>query len=204
MDIKTLSVPPLGANCYIVKNAEFTIVIDPGGAADMIFEAADRHIDAILLTHGHFDHAGGSARLASLTGAPIYVHKEDAAMLSDAKESMATQFGFSFDAVTPNVLFEDNETLTWGNLSFRTLHTPGHTAGSTCFLVGDCLFSGDTLFAGTVGIFAPEKKRQMQSSVRRLASLPPHTKLYPGHEGTSTIEAERTHNPFMNFNWEWE
>ncbi len=205
MEISVLRVGPLSVNCFLAGNGQDLGIIDPGEDAEAIIAAVgDKKPSGIFLTHGHFDHVGAAAALRAHFSVPIYIHKEDAGMLRDAVTSHAARFGFPFEGFSPDILFEESDTLSIGGTDFSVLHTPGHTDGSCCFLAGDVLFAGDTLFRGSVGIFARENKALMQKSIRRLLALPEDTFVLPGHEGETTIAREKLQNPFANFNWEWE
>mgnify|MGYP003298676137 CR=1 FL=1 len=205
MQISVLCLPPLGANCFLVADGKNVGIIDPAGDANTIIEATEGLTPSgIFLTHGHFDHVGAAAALRTHFSVPIYIHENDAAMVQSAEESLAVQFGFPYEGFTPDILFKDGDTLPIGGTPFTVLHTPGHTKGSACFLHEDVLFSGDTLFRGSIGIFSRENKNTMKDSVRRLLALPEGTHVLPGHEGETTILRERRDNPFANFDWEWE
>lgn len=205
MQISVLRLPPLGANCFLVADGKNVGIIDPGGDAKTIIAATEGLAPSgIFLTHGHFDHVGAAADLRAHFSVPIYIHENDAVMVKSAENSLATQFGFPYEEFAPDILFRDGDTLSIGGADFTVLHTPGHTAGSSCFLHEDVLFSGDTLFRGSVGIFQRENKAKMKDSIRRLLALSEDTHVLPGHEGETTILRERRENPFANFDWEWE
>ncbi|MDD6309209.1 MAG: MBL fold metallo-hydrolase [Clostridia bacterium] len=190
--MEILSLPPLGANCYVLSDSVDCVVIDPGGAPRRIMEAVSRlggSLSAILLTHGHFDHVGAAAALHAQTQAPIYIHKLDACMIESAEGSLALRFGFPFDPAKADKCFSDGDTISVGTMHFTVLHTPGHTAGSSCFQFYHSLFSGDTIFNGSIGNFQPQNRETMLASVKRLCSLAPETIVYPGHESKTTIGA---------------
>ncbi len=207
MDIRILRVPPLGTNCYFISADGHLGLVDPGGAADSIIRLVEESgllPQCIILTHGHFDHAGAAGALRAHFGIPVFIHRLDAPMLENAKASHADRFGFPYEGFAADRLLEDGDTVSIGPLPFSVLHTPGHTAGSICLLHENMLFSGDTLFCGSVGRFEREEKNAMQSSIRRLLSLPDETRVFPGHDRETTILQEKCTNPFANFNWEWE
>ena len=196
MQIKMMQVGPLGTNCYLLEDekSKLAAVVDPGGDAPRILSQAQAdgvEVKMILLTHAHFDHTGGVAELcASLPGVPVYLHPADAALVgSDV-----------FPAIgAATVPYEDGDTVQLGELAIQVLHTPGHTPGGVCLLVGDALFTGDTLFQGSMGRidFEGGSYEDIMASLARLAHLPGDFRVLPGHMDASTLERERKTNYYI-------
>jgi glyoxylase-like metal-dependent hydrolase (beta-lactamase superfamily II) len=178
------NVGPYENNIFIVSDADSGegYILDGGFEPEQIAEAAsDVTVKAILVTHGHRDHHENVGRLAELLGKPpVAIGIDDASLLS----------------VEPDVLVVDQQTLNFGSHALHAIHTPGHTAGSTCFLIGRHLFTGDTLFPGGPGNTQkdPVRFERIIASIReRLFSLPDETQVYPGHGRDTSIGAERPH-----------
>ncbi len=192
MDYLRLPVGSYGANCCLVfDNKNNAVVIDPGEEATRILrniEEKQLSVKAILLTHAHFDHMGAVKQLQASTDAPLWVHEKEVPALTDRRFSMMP---IPCSLAADRVL-HDGEQVTVGDLVFTVLHTPGHTAGSVCFLCEDTLFSGDTLFACGVGRtdFVGGDSRALWNSLQRLSQLPPHTRVVAGHGEETTIGAE--------------
>ena len=194
INIKTLALGAYQTNTYLVweENSPTCVVIDPGYEPDTILDEAKKlgkEITAVLLTHGHFDHVGGVRELAAETGCPVYLH--------EAELSMPPQ-------MTAGPLFYTN---TYGEgdfveaagLSFKVLHTPGHTPGSVCLLCENAMFSGDTLFWGSCGRtdLPGGSWATIRKSLLRLAELCGDYDVYPGHGDATTLSFERKMNPYM-------
>lgn len=196
MQIKVIQVGQLGTNCYLLEDEQSkkAAVVDPGGEGSRILAAAQAdgvEIAMILLTHAHFDHTGGVAELCrALPGVPVYLHPADAALLG-------SQVFPPFGADT--VPYADGDVLELGGLEIHVLHTPGHTPGGVTLRVEDVLFTGDTLFQGSMGRidFEGGSYDQIMASLKRLASLPGDYHVLPGHMGGSTMEAERRNNYYI-------
>ena len=199
MTYERLPVGAYQANCCLVYDDRHrAVVIDPGEEAPRLLakiQALGLQVEAIFLTHVHFDHVGAVQALQDVTSAPLYVHEAELPALTDPLYSMVTE---PLSLVADRVL-QDNDTLTAGSLTFTVLHTPGHTRGSVCYLCEDALFAGDTLFAGSVGRtdFAGGSFTALRESLVRLAALPEHIKVVPGHGPETTIGMEKRSNPFM-------
>lgn len=171
---------PYDNNAYLVvspKTGESVIIDAPMGPAELLEEARDTHVKAILITHNHQDHLVGLKEIVEATAAPVAAHAEDA-------EALTEPVGF---------LVADGDSVKVGNLEIRVIHTPGHTPGSVCYLVGKHLFSGDTLFPGGPGRSrSPEHlQRILQSITERLFTLADDTLLLPGHGLDSTLSASK-------------
>ncbi|MBE6764127.1 MAG: MBL fold metallo-hydrolase [Ruminococcaceae bacterium] len=201
MNILTIPVGELSTNCYLVSDANGTAVaIDPGADAAAIRRALEEHslqLRGILLTHAHFDHIGAVAALANTI--PVFCHTLDAPALRDGRLNLSAFFGCPVAAVADAVCIEDGDELSFGEMTFTVLHTPGHTVGSVCFQSGDVLFAGDTLFCESIGRtdFPGGDLQAMRASLRRLASLDSHTRVYPGHGEPTTVSHECRCNPYM-------
>lgn len=202
-----LAVGELEANCYILwdpKSRE-AFVIDPGGDADVIKEAVKKEgirVKYIINTHGHFDHVGADSELKSSFKSPIAIHKKDTGLLADSHEH-----GKFFGIKTPrqrgaDILLEDGDTLAAGSVTLEVLHTPGHTQGCICLYSkkDGLLFTGDTLFAGSVGRtdFEGGSMEDLLDSIKRkILPLGDSVRVLPGHGSPSTIGDEKKSNPFI-------
>lgn len=205
MLLEKLEVGPLGVNCYLAGDeaGREAIIIDPGADAEAIISSVEKlklDVKLLVVTHGHFDHTGALKALKDATNAGIAIHKDDAPMLNK-KDPIAASFGFSFPVPPPaDKLLSDGEKITIGKLIFQVIHTPGHTPGCICLLVGNKLFSGDTLFYSGVGRtdLPGGSTRIIQESIRgRLFTLPDDTVVYPGHGPETTIGQEKQGNPYV-------
>lgn len=198
MKIQALQVGSIGTNCYILcdEAAKVCAVIDPGAEPELILSAAEKldcTVDKILLTHGHYDHTTAVPELhQALPQAEIYIHKADA-------NGAGSQL-FPLAGHIPDLKFYDEgDALTLGELTIQVLHTPGHSKGSVTLKVGDVLFCGDTLFAGSCGRtdLAGGSYAEIMASLKKLGQLPGDYHVCPGHDVTSTLERERRSNPFL-------
>ncbi len=185
-------------NTYIVSGEEGTVVIDPGGSANKIVDKLNqlgRTPDAVLLTHGHYDHTYSCAQLENL-GAKVYMSNKDDFLVSGgghvASQGLIVK-EFSYTDIN------DGDTISIKDLEFKVLATPGHTPGSVCFLCENYLFSGDTLFNGTIGRtdFPGGDINQMNASLKKIAALSDQLIILPGHGGRTDIKTERRINPFL-------
>ncbi len=189
--LKKLVVGPYQGNCYILgcKQSKEGVVIDPGDdVIRIVREISDLglKIVSILITHGHFDHAGGAGRLKEITGAPVLIHSLDRGGL-----------GFRPDGE----LFEGQE-IRVGTYLLKALHTPGHSPGGMSFHAPGAVFTGDTLFAGSIGrtdFPGGNHEQLIQSVVHKIFPLGDHLRVYPGHGPVTTVGRERRHNPFFRF-----
>jgi hydroxyacylglutathione hydrolase len=205
--IKRLVVGHLSANCYIVglaSDGEGT-VIDPGGNPDTIIKAIDEsklEIKTIILTHGHSDHIAALRDVQDHTGAQVAIHAEDADFL-EGYGSFSSQFGISYRTPQPpDRLLHEGDIIEVGNVSFKVIHTPGHTPGSICLRTGDKVFTGDTIFHRGIGttLMPGSSRRQLLESIRtRLMVLPDEIMLYPGHGRETTVGTERRENPYTRY-----
>lgn len=201
-----LVVGPLQCNCYIVgdPSTREAIVIDPGDDADRLAESLsmkDLTVTAIVATHAHFDHIVAAERLRSLTGAPFYLHAEDKPLLAWMQESGRLFLGMDLPS-PPEVDTEarEGDRLMAGSVGLEVVHTPGHSPGSIT-LVGDtAVFSGDTLFAGSIGrtdLPGGDMHALLDAVRDKLFRLDVTLPVYPGHGPPTTLAAEKEHNPFV-------
>lgn len=204
MILKKLEVGPFASNCYIVgseANRE-GVIIDPGDEAQQILSRVkelELDIKYIILTHGHIDHIGALKEVKEATGAQVAIHTDDVRTLKD--RFLGIFLGIRFRSPPqPDWLLNDCDTISFGDLKFTVIHTPGHTPGGICLLGEGVLFSGDTLFNFGVGRadLPSGSYSQLIDSIRnRLMVLPDEIAVYPGHGPETTIGAERRGNPFL-------
>lgn len=194
----------LDNNTYLLQREgrNDCIVVDPADGDITMDALRELRLDVaqILLTHGHFDHIMGVDTLRTETGAPVAVHVDDAAMLSDAALNLGKAvLGLNVSTSPPERRLRDGDMVDAADISLKVLHTPGHSPGSCCFLLGTDLLTGDTLFyrgAGRTDLCGGNTK-SLVTSIRRLFALPGDMTLYPGHGQASTMSFERVHNTFM-------
>lgn len=200
MEIKRVVAGIYGANCYIVmdKSTKEAAVIDPGGDVDDIIgaiEAMDAKVKYILLTHGHLDHTSGVDELKTITNAVVCISKADDDLITQGEHLFGPLIEGGADK-----LLKQGDIIKISSLEFTCIDTPGHTPGGMSFLIENCVFTGDTLFAGSIGRtdFSGGDFNTIINSIKlKLLSLPEGTIVYPGHGPNSTINNEKLGNPFL-------
>lgn len=203
MKIAVMQVGLLNVNCYIVMSEQQNAaVIDPGGEAERILDYLQANrltLKKILLTHGHIDHIGAVKALKEQTNAEIYIHELDAEMLNDTVKNLAAPFRMDYQSVASDHTFSDGSKITLDEISFTVMHTPGHTKGSSVFLSGTTMFSGDTLFQGLIGRidFYGGDYEAMQRSLKALGSLETDYTVLSGHGDRTTLDEEKKNNPYL-------
>lgn len=206
MIIKTFPMGLIGTNAYLLidEDTKDAIVIDLGGDFEIIKDEIEKHganLKYILNTHGHFDHILGERDAQDIDDVPVYVHEEDKYLVENLPKQLE-RFGFVVNAQAPKNIktFSENDTLKLGDKDIKILHTPGHTPGSCCFLIGNSLFSGDTLFYTSVGRTDFEGgsfEKLKNSIVNKLFLLEDSIDVYPGHDSKTTIGYEKKYNCYF-------
>ncbi len=206
LEVRQLTVGPIAENCFVVRpeGGEKLLVVDPGEEAERILagiEETGAEVEAILITHCHFDHVGAVTPLAEATGAPVYCPEIETSLLADIMSFTMPGFG-PFEGYEADETVEGGEALELAGLTLDVHFTPGHSPGHVTYSVRDeeAIFSGDVLFQGSVGRVdlpggdGPTLMRSIQSL---LDSHPAGTTVYPGHMGVTTLGAEQATNPFL-------
>jgi hydroxyacylglutathione hydrolase len=199
-----LPLGPIQTNCYLVSRESQgdALVVDPGEEASrLLAELAARGLEpcAILITHGHFDHLGAVGPVARQTGCPVYIPRREADSLAHLAERAPEGFG-PFESYAADHLLDGGEHLSLAGLKIDVLSVPGHSPGHLAYLIEGTLFSGDVLFAGSVGRtdFADADWETLAASLRMLVdTLPPETPVLSGHGPETTLAAELAGNPFL-------
>ncbi|MEE1077496.1 MAG: MBL fold metallo-hydrolase [Agathobacter sp.] len=206
MKINQYVVGAVQTNCYFIINEDTkeVLIVDPGDAAKQLAQKVkDDGLTpvAILLTHGHFDHAGGAKALAEEFGIKIYAHEKEKRTLEDPEYNVSWMVGSS-EVYSADEFLKDEQELDLAGFHIRVLYTPGHTEGGCCyyFPYDNVLFSGDTLFCMSVGRtdFKGGSMSEIVRSIKeKIMVLPEDTTVYPGHNDVTTIENERMYNPYL-------
>jgi hydroxyacylglutathione hydrolase len=202
MDVRCFTVGPLQENCWIVRREERALVVDPGDEADRLIEvveALEVTVEAILITHCHFDHVGAVAAMARATGAPVYCPAGEVQWL----EHILAFPGFGpFEGYTPEHTVAGGDRLALAGFEVDVISTPGHSPDHVTYSLADeqVIFSGDVLFQGSIGrtdLPGADHATLMRSIATLLDTLPDETRVIPGHMGTTTLGREREANPFL-------
>jgi glyoxylase-like metal-dependent hydrolase (beta-lactamase superfamily II) len=207
MDVQVLTVGPVQENCFIVRRggAESALIIDPGEEADRLLQAVDElgvKLEAILLTHTHFDHVGAVAPVAKATGAPVYCPKLEVGVLADIMAFVPWPGFGPFESYDADETVEGGERLQLAGFDIDVIFTPGHSPGHVTYAIEDerALFSGDVLFQSSVGrtdLPGGDHATLMASIAGLLERYGDETAVHPGHMGLTTLGRERATNPFL-------
>lgn len=196
MNIKTIPVGQLETNCYVVVNEETLacVVIDPGDESNAIMDYIESNrlrCEAIMLTHGHFDHVGAVNEILEQTGCALYINPRD-------EGYEVGKSGMKFKMPEGGKYYDDGDIIVEAGLEFKVLATPGHTPGSVCLICGDALFTGDTLFRGSCGRtdLPGGSMREEMRSLKKICQLEGDYEVYPGHMDSSSLERERRFNHY--------
>jgi hydroxyacylglutathione hydrolase len=206
MNVRCLEVGPMLANCYLVWCSETreALVIDPGGEGRRILAEIAREqlqVKYIVNTHGHVDHIAANAEVRDATGAKLLIHKEDAPLLVSPELNLSSYMGSDLQALQPDLLLQEGDCVACGKqVHLKVLHTPGHTRGGISLLTEGTIFTGDTLFAGSIGRsdFPGGSYQDLIESIKtKILVLDDACLVYPGHGPSTTVGYEREHNPFL-------
>ena len=202
MEIRKIVSPGMDQNAYILSSRGEGIIVDAGGSAEKIIEAAkDLKIKCILLTHGHFDHVLAVNRVKEALSCQVWISEGDAHMLSDHSSSFGDMYGVAYEKIECEKQLSDGDEITFGGAKLICIETPGHSPGSMCYLGGGILLSGDMIFRGTIGRFEFPDRADMASSLEKLWTLPESTIVYPGHGEITTIGYELKNNPYVGMKY---
>ena len=195
---------PMGENAYIffLEGEKRAVAVDPSYNAQAMLnylKEEETQLEAILLTHGHFDHIAGVDVLREATGAPVYIHEADAQMLEDPEKNLSVITHQLFTIKPADRLLKGQEVLELAGMQVQVLHTPGHTQGGVCYLAEDVLFSGDTLFSMSIGRtdLPCSNEEQMKASLAKLCALEREYVVYPGHGQSTSLGFEVQNNPYL-------
>ena len=201
MGIKKFTIGAFETNTYLITKGDKAVIVDPGLDFVSILDEVNKYkIEAILITHGHIDHIDGSG----LVDAPIYVGKDDLINFKDLTRSLyhMTRVKPSYDYNKLNLIgVSDNEIINLESFSFKVIHTPGHTDGGCCYIYYDNLFSGDTLFNGSIGRvdFPTGSMKKMKESLKKIVNIcNDNVVVYPGHDSKTTIKTEKKTNMYLS------
>ncbi|MDH7477336.1 MAG: MBL fold metallo-hydrolase [Candidatus Bathyarchaeota archaeon] len=208
MMVKLFTVGALMTNCYIVscEHTREAIIIDPGfdnnRDAEKIFKYVNDEsltLKFVLNTHGHPDHTCGNGIVKEKFNVPILIHEFDAPMLGERGKIFADFLGFRSFSPKPDIMLRDGTLVKFGKITLKVMHTPGHSHGGIALIGDKEIFTGDTLFWGSIGRtdFPESSEQDMMASLKKLAALPDHFVVYPGHGPTTTIGEEKRNNPFL-------
>jgi hydroxyacylglutathione hydrolase len=208
IDVRMFTVGPVQENCFIVRETDSgtALIVDPGEEADRLLKAIDdlgiEKVEAILVTHTHFDHVGAVAPVARATGAPVYCPELEREVLANIMDYVPWPGFGPFESYEADHTVAGGETLELAGMKLEVLFTPGHSPGHVTYAIRDerALFSGDVLFQGSVGrVDLPGGDwPTLLSSIQSLVDeFEPETVVYPGHMGITTLERERATNPFL-------
>lgn len=203
LDVFTLS--DWQTNCYLLKFPERgeAVLIDASFGPEPILQRLEDEglqLVALLLTHGHADHIGGVRAVKAATGAPLYIHPIDAPMLENPMLNLSAPFGMQLTAPPADHYVAEGESLTLCGQQFDVLFVPGHTPGHVCYRIGNDLFAGDTLFAGSIGrtdLPGGSHDLLVDGIRSKIMTLPPEMRVWPGHGPDTTVDQERQWNPFL-------
>jgi hydroxyacylglutathione hydrolase len=206
MIVKCLAVGSMAANCYLVwcETTKEALIIDPGGEGRRILAEVDREqlqVKYVVNTHGHVDHIAANFEVCDATGATLMIHEADASLLADPGLNLSSYVGGALPPLKPGALLHEGDEIACGEqVRLKVLHTPGHTRGGISLQAEGIVFTGDTLFADSVGRtdFPGGSWQSMIDSIKgKLLTLGDDTVVYPGHGPSTTIGHERKHNPFL-------
>jgi hydroxyacylglutathione hydrolase len=208
IDARMFTVGPVQENCFIVrqKDSDRAVMVDPGEEAERLLEAVDAleidKIDAILVTHTHFDHVGAVAPVARATGAPVYCPELEIGVLANIMDYVPWPGFGPFESYVADHAVAGGETLELAGMTIDVVFTPGHSPGHVTYAIRDedALFSGDVLFQGSVGrvdLPGGDWPTLLSSIESLLDTFAPETTVYPGHMGITTLGRERATNPFL-------
>jgi hydroxyacylglutathione hydrolase len=208
MQVEAFVVSPVMSNCYVVslppEQGSLAVVIDPGDIRlEKVMDYITQHdlqVHAVWCTHAHFDHVMGVDVIRNQYGVPAYVHQADELLWREISESARSWIRVDVPSLEPpDAYFEDGQVISLGRHEFTIWHTPGHSPGSVCFIGSTIAFTGDTIFASSIGRtdLPYANGTDMEASLRRLLRLSDHLTLYPGHMARTTMDRERKTNPFL-------
>lgn len=202
MKLKTVTIPYMDQNVYLISSEKGALIIDPGQMTDEIREFIKENRSkefAVLLTHNHFDHILGAHEASLLSGGKIYISDADFDGLKDPSINLSERFCLEIPPFSADERLNDEQTLTVGDINVKILITPGHTAGSCCFIIGDWMFTGDTLFRLSVGRtdFVCGDRIKLNLSLKRLSDIKGDFDVYSGHGPATRLSYEKQNNPFM-------
>jgi len=202
--LKTFTVGLMEANCYILYNPDKRegLIIDPGAEASRLIKFIRKEkisIRYIINTHGHPDHVGANREIKRETNAPILIHEYDAPMLNKSQNVLPLIFPLEYSSPPADTLIKDGDLIECAGMKLKVLHTPGHTPGGISLLTDDSIFTGDTLFSGSVGRFdLPGGSQEILfNSINKILSLDENLAIYPGHGPSTTVSQELHSNPFI-------